>query len=158
MPKKSAGLLVYRVQPGGVEVFLAHPGGPIWAKKDAGSWTIPKGEFEEGEDAWDAARREFREEIGVEPPQAEGVPLVPVTLKSGKKVYAWAVEGDLDSEPRSSNTFTMEWPPQSGRRQEFPEVDRADWFGLEEARRRIHPAQAPLLDELKQLIRRRSST
>src|SRR5262249_10720867 len=139
MPRKSAGLLVYRVTPGhGMEVFLAHPGGPIWAGKDSGSWTIPKGEFEENEDPWDAARREFREEIGSEPPDADARALTPVTLKSGKKVHAWAVTGDLDPGTLRSNTFVMEWPPHSGKRREYPEVDRAAWFSLEEARRRIH--------------------
>jgi predicted NUDIX family NTP pyrophosphohydrolase len=158
MPKQSAGLLVYRVKPTGVEVFLAHPGGPIWAKKDAGSWTIPKGEFQGGEEAWEAARREFEEEIGVAPPAGKGLPLEPVTLKSGKKVFAWALEGDLEAETVRSNTFTMEWPPRSGRNQEFPEVDRAAWFTLEEARRRIHPAQAGFLESLELLIPLRRNT
>lgn len=155
MGKKSAGILVYRVSAeAGIEVFLAHPGGPVWAKKDEGSWTIPKGEFDEGEDAWDAARREFREEIGADPPEGVGVSLAPVTLRSGKRVHAWALRGDLDPATVRSNTFTMEWPPRSGRSREFPEVDRAGWFSLAEARRRIHPAQAPLLDELEVVVQR----
>jgi predicted NUDIX family NTP pyrophosphohydrolase len=151
MPKTSAGLLLYRrIDPNGVvEVLLAHPGGPIWANRDAGSWTIPKGEFEAGEAAWDAARREFREEIGSEAPETDAVPLGSVTLRSGKTVQAWAVEGDLDPGTLRSNTFTMEWPPHSGKRREFPEVDRVAWFTLVEARERIHPAQAPLLDALE---------
>ena len=156
MPKQSAGLLVYRDRPTGREFFLAHPGGPIWARKDYGSWTIPKGEFLGDEEPEAAARREFLEEIGVEPPAARGVPLAPVTLASGKIVYAWAVHGDLTVDEVRSNHFTMEWPPRSGKRQEFPEIDRAAWFPLEEARRRIHPAQAPLLDALEYLLRRES--
>jgi predicted NUDIX family NTP pyrophosphohydrolase len=115
-------------------------------------WTIPKGEFEESENAWDAARREFREEIGAAPPEANAVPLGSVTLKSGKIVHAWAVAGDLDPQAIRSNSFTMEWPPRSGVRREFPEVDRAAWFALAEARRRIHPAQVPFLEALEELL------
>jgi predicted NUDIX family NTP pyrophosphohydrolase len=154
MPRKSAGLLVYRVMPGEVlEVFLAHPGGPIWARKDAGVWTIPKGEFEESEKAWDAARREFQEEIGERPPELNAVELGAVTLKSGKTIQAWAVEGEVDPRRLRSNTFTMEWPPHSGERREFPEVDRAAWFALAEARLRIHSAQIPFLDALEEFFR-----
>lgn len=154
MAKKSAGLLVYRVRPGnGIEVFLVHPGGPIWAKKDEGVWSIPKGEFDESEDALVAARREFVEEVGQDPPTGSARPLAPVRLKSGKTVYAWAMEGDVDPAALRSNLFTMDWPPYSGKRAQFPEVDRAAWFSLGEARRRINAGQAPLLTELEALLR-----
>src|SRR5215510_5349556 len=150
MPKTSAGLLVYRVasqkQP---EVFLVHPGGPIWAKKDMGVWSIPKGLREPDEEGLATARREFLEEVGQSPPSGMAIPLKPVTLLSGKVVQAWAVEGDVDAASLRSNTFAMEWPPHSGKRAQFPEVDRAAWFSLAEARRRIHPGQAPLIDELE---------
>jgi len=147
MPKESAGLLLYRRREEALEVLLVHPGGPFWAKKDAGAWTIPKGELAPGEAPLDAARREFREETGQEvagPFHA----LRPVRQAGGKTVYAWAVAGELDAAAIQSNTFEMEWPPRSGRRRAFPEIDRAQWFALEEARRRINPAQAALLDEL----------
>jgi len=147
MRKESAGLLLYRRREEALEVLLVHPGGPFWAKKDAGAWTIPKGELAPGEAPLDAARREFREETGQEvagPFHA----LRPVRQAGGKTVYAWAVAGELDAAAIQSNTFEMEWPPRSGRRRAFPEIDRAQWFALEEARRRINPAQAALLDEL----------
>ncbi len=139
---------MYRGRGGVLEVFLVHPGGPFFAKKDLGFWGIPKGEIDEGEDALAAARREFEEETGF---HAGGVvlPLTPVTQKGGKIVRAWAVEGDCDPKKMKSNTFTMEWPPRSGRRQEFPEVDRAGWFSLDEAKRKINPAQISFLDELQ---------
>lgn len=146
-PTTSAGLLLYRRATTGLEVLLVHPGGPYWARKDLGAWTIPKGEIETGEDALAAARREFAEETGADV-GGTFVPLSPVTMKSGKIVYAWAVEGDLDVGAVTSATFTLEWPPRSGRQQQFPEVDRAAWFDIAEARRRILPAQAPLLDDL----------
>lgn len=125
-----------------------HPGGPFWAKKDAGAWSIPKGEVAPGEDELSTAKREFEEELGF-PPQGELIPLGSVTLKSGKVVRAWAFEGDCDPKAIKSNTFTVEWPPRSGRRQEFPEVDRAGFFSLEEARKKINPGLAELLDRLR---------
>lgn len=142
---------MYRGWGGVLEVFLVHPGGPFFAKKDLGSWGIPKGEIDEGEDALAAARREFEEETGF---KAGGAvfPLTPVTQKGGKIVQAWAVEGDCDPKNMKSNTFTMEWPPRSGRRQEFPEVDRAGWFGMDEAKRKINPAQISFLEELQRAI------
>ncbi|HEV8226569.1 MAG TPA: NUDIX domain-containing protein [Methylomirabilota bacterium] len=146
MPKRSAGLLMYRRREGHVEVLLVHPGGPFWMKKDAGAWSIPKGEYDEGEDAFAAATREFQEETGL---VAQG-PFLPLAQarQSGKIIQAWAFEGDCQPESLRSSTFALEWPPRSGRRQEFPEVDRAEWFGLEEARRKIIPGQVALLDEL----------
>jgi predicted NUDIX family NTP pyrophosphohydrolase len=147
MPKRSAGLLMYRRSRGSLEVLLVHPGGPFWMKKDLGAWSIPKGEYEAGEEPLAAAAREFEEETGL---VAEGpyTPLRSITQQGGKVVQAWAFEGDCDAESLKSTTFSLEWPPRSGRRQEFPEVDRGGWFSLEEARRRILPAQAALLDEL----------
>ncbi len=154
MTRKSAGLLVYRHpppgEPGGLEVLLVHPGGPFWARKDLGAWSIPKGEFED-EDALAAARRELREELGSDI-EGDFTPLQPVRQRSGKVVYAWAVRGDLDPATIRSNTFTMEWPPRSGKTAEFPEVDRAGWFGLDEARRKILPAQVGLIDQLEALV------
>ena len=151
MPRQSAGLLLYRRSVHGIEVFLAHPGGPFWAKKDAGAWSIPKGEMEPGEIGLNAARREFREEIGVDI-QGMFLPLDPVRLAGGKVVQAWAVEGECDTAAVVSNTFPLEWPPRSGRIVEFPEVDRAAWFDLAEARLRISPGQVPLLDQLESLV------
>ena len=148
--KQSAGLLVYRRREGGVEVLLVHPGGPFWAKKDEGAWSIPKGEFTEGEDPLEAAKREFQEETGLSV-DGEFRPLQPIRQKSGKTVHAFAVEADLEIARFRSNTFGMEWPPKSGRMQEFPEVDRAEWFTLDAARRKIHAGQAALLDELPRL-------
>ena len=150
-PRPSAGLLVYRRGAHGVEVLLVHPGGPYWARKDAGAWTIPKGVIEPGEEPLQAARREFQEETGSSIGGAF-VPLRPVTMKSGKVVHAWAVSGDIDPSAITSVTFAIEWPPRSGRQQQFPEVDRAAWFTVDEARRRILPAQAPLLDDLLRQI------
>ena len=151
MVKNSAGLLLYRFRGGNLEVFLVHPGGPFWAKKDLGVWSIPKGEMDEGEELLDAARREFEEETGFRP---EGIfrEMTPVTQRSGKIVHAWAVEGDCDSTAIQSNTFTLEWPPRSGRQQEFPEVDRAGWFDLDTAREKILDGQRGLLDELRSLV------
>ena len=145
--RHSAGLLLYRRSGTGLEVFLVHPGGPFWAKKDAGAWTIPKGEIGEGEDPLEAAKREFAEEIGVRL-EGEFRALAPIRQKGGKTVLAWAVEGDCDPAAVRSNLFSMEWPPKSGKQAEFPEVDRAEWFTIEEAKRRLLPAQIPLLDEL----------
>ena len=127
---------------------MAHPGGPFWASRDTGAWTIPKGEIGEGEDPLSAARREFHEETGLTAGE-QALPLAPLRQRSGKLVLAWAVEGDCDPEAIRSNLFEMEWPPRSGRTAQFPEIDRAAWFGLDEARRRILPAQAPFLDEVE---------
>lgn len=148
MPKKtSAGILLYRRRGDALEVFLVHPGGPFWAKKDLGAWSLPKGEFEAGEDPLEAAKREFTEETGF-PIDGEFRPLQPLRQPSGKTIYAWAVEGDCDPAELRSNTFEMEWPPKSGKRAAFPEVDRAEWFSLEEARERILAGQAPFLDQV----------
>jgi len=151
MAKVSAGILMYRRRGGALEVFLVHPGGPFFIKKDIGVWSIPKGEIDEGEDALAAAKREFEEETGF---KAEGkfFPLSHVTQKGGKIVQAWAVEGDCDPEKMKSNMFTMEWPPHSGRPQEFPEMDSAGWFAVNEAREKIISAQISFLDELLQKI------
>ena len=133
------------------EVFLVHPGGPLWKNKDIGAWSIPKGEFEEGEDPLDAARREFREETGI---SVDGrfISLTPVKQKSGKLVHAWALEKDIDPDTIVSNTFDLEWPPRSGRRIAVPEVDRCGWFTLAEARQKILPGQEPVLNELAALL------
>lgn len=153
--KKSAGLLLYRDAVGRLEVLLVHPGGPFWAKKDAGAWSIPKGEIGEGEDPLAAAKREFEEETGTRPP-GEAIALPPRRQAGGKLVHAWAVRGDLDPAALKSTTFTLEWPPRSGRRQEFPEVDRAAWFTLDEARGKILKSQAPFLDDLERIAGRSS--
>jgi predicted NUDIX family NTP pyrophosphohydrolase len=148
MPKRSAGLLLYRRRQGEVEVLLVHPGGPFWAKKDEGAWSIPKGEYDPEEDPLDAAWREFKEETNCE---TAGDPLSLGSLKqpSGKIVQAWALEGDCDAAAIRSNTFTLEWPPKSGRNQEFPEVDKAAWFSLKAARSKILQGQVGFLDELE---------
>jgi Predicted NTP pyrophosphohydrolase len=151
--KKSAGILLYRLHHGAPQVMLVHPGGPFWKNKDAGVWSIPKGEPNEGEDPLDAALREFREETGIPIKKSTCTPLTPVKQKAGKLVLAWAMEGDLDTTAINSNTFNMEWPPHSGKTQSFPEVDRAGWFGLEEAREKINPGQVPLLNELEKIIK-----
>ena len=143
----SAGVLLYRVRDGALEVFLVHPGGPFWRRKDEGAWSIPKGEVEEGAEPLATALREFEEETGTAL-HGEGVPLSPVRQPGGKLVRAWAVEGDIDPASIVSNMFAMEWPPRSGRRQEFPEVDRAEWFSVEEARVKLNAAQAEFLDRL----------
>jgi predicted NUDIX family NTP pyrophosphohydrolase len=149
MAKRSAGIVLHRSGAAGPEVLLVHPGGPFWAKRDLGAWSIPKGEYDDGEDPLACARREFAEELGSPPPDgAEPVDLGEVRQKGGKVVMAWAIAGDFDAAAIRSNTFEMEWPPRSGTTREFPEVDRAEWFGLDEARERILPAQAPLLDRL----------
>ena len=152
MPKTSAGMLMYRLREGVLEVLLVHPGGPFWRKKDEGAWSIPKGEAEPGEDLLAVARREFCEELGL---TATGhfTPLTPVRQKGGKLVHAWAFEGDCDPAAIRSNTFTIEWPPKSGRPMEFPEVDKAAFFPLKAAKRKIHAAQAALLDQLDRLLR-----
>lgn len=146
----SAGLLLYRRRPG-LEVFLVHPGGPFWAKKDAGAWSIPKGLIGADETPLAAARREFTEETGGEV-DGRFRALTPVTQRGGKVVHAWAIEGDCDPADLRSNLFALEWPPRSGLIQHFPEVDRAAWFPIDEARTRVLAAQAPLLDELAALL------
>ena len=147
--RKSAGLLLFRRTGDALEVLLVHPGGPFWAKRDLGAWSIPKGECEEGEDPRVTAWREFAEELGSPAPEGDALDLGEVRQKAGKTVLAWAVAGDLDADRITSNTFEMEWPPRSGRTQSFPEVDRAGWFGLAEARERINPAQVELLERLR---------
>jgi predicted NUDIX family NTP pyrophosphohydrolase len=146
--RRSAGLLLFRRTERGPEVLLGHMGGPFFARRDAGAWTVPKGEYDPEEPAWEAARREFEEELGVAPPDGEAVPLGEVRQTGGKVVTVWAVEGDLDPEAVSPGTFTMEWPPKSGRTAEFPELDRVRWFGLDAAREVIVSAQAAFLDRL----------
>jgi predicted NUDIX family NTP pyrophosphohydrolase len=152
MAKVSAGLVMYRVRGGRIEVLLVHPGGPHWARKDAGAWSIPKGLVEEGEDPLEAARREFGEETGCAPPPGvEGSPYVAlgsIRQKAGKTVYGWAFEGDCDAGAVRSNLMTLEWPPRSGKFVEVPEVDRAEWFPLDQARGKIIEAQADLLERL----------
>ncbi len=147
--RTSAGILLYRHGPGGLEVLLAHPGGPFHVRKDAGHWTIPKGEVEPGEALIDVARREFAEETGSLSPPVDPIELGDVHQKSGKRVVGWAIEGDLDAATAESNTFDMEWPPRSGIRATFPEIDRVAWYDVPEARRRIKAAQAPFLDRLE---------
>jgi len=149
VPARSAGLLLHRTRNGTREVLLVHPGGPFWASRDAGAWSIPKGEVEAGEEPRDTARREFEEELGLPaPPAAALEPLGEVRQRAGKVVEAWAAEHDLDPEGTVPGTFELEWPPRSGRRASFPEVDRAAWFGLAEARMKLNPAQVALLDAL----------
>jgi predicted NUDIX family NTP pyrophosphohydrolase len=147
MPRVSAGLLLYRRRGPVLEVLLVHPGGPFWRNRDLGAWSIPKGEAEAGEALLDVARRELREEIGVDVDGAF-LPLTPVRQAGGKIVHAWAIAADVDPQTIVSHTFQVEWPPRSGRQQTFPEVDRAEWFGVDEARRRILSGQRPLIDEL----------
>lgn len=148
--KRSAGILLHRTRSGKLEVFLVHPGGPLWARKDAGAWTIPKGELDDAEAPLAAAKREFAEETGFAI-EGEFVALAPVRQRSGKIVLAWAVEGDCDAAAIRSNTFALEWPPKSGRVRDVPEIDRAEWFPVAEARTKILPAQVPLLEELQKL-------
>jgi predicted NUDIX family NTP pyrophosphohydrolase len=150
---RSAGLLLYRRRDdGALEVLLGHMGGPFWARKDERAWSIPKGEHPDDEDALAAARREFAEETGTPPPDGPTLDLGEVRQSGGKRVTAWAVEGDLDPDRIESNTFELEWPPRSGRRQEFPEIDRAGWFDLEAARRKVVKGQVPLLDRLEERL------
>jgi predicted NUDIX family NTP pyrophosphohydrolase len=153
MPRRSAGILLHRERGGMVEVLLVHPGGPMWARRDAGAWSIPKGEHESGEDPEAAARREFEEELGTAAPAGEATDLGEVRQKSGKLVRAWSLEGDLDAAHITSNTLQLEWPPRSGKWIEIPEVDRAEWFPLKVAREKINPAQAELLDRLEVRVR-----
>ena len=151
MAKASAGLVMYRVRGAHLEVLLVHPGGPLWAKKDLGAWSIPKGEVSLEDDELSTAKREFEEETGLRP-QGEFLPLGKITQKSGKTVRAWAFAGDCDPAALRSNTFSMEWPPHSGKKQAFPEIDRAAFFSLAEAKEKINPAQIGLLEELAQRL------
>ena len=154
MPKRTAGLLLYREASGGLEVLLVHPGGPFWKNKDEGAWSIPKGMVDEGEDPFDAAIREFHEETGGTA-AGEPITLEPLRQKSGKVLHAWAMLGEFNPAALRSNTFSTEWPPKSGRQQEFPEVDRAAWFSMEEAGRRILQGQAALLSDLRRKLAQR---
>jgi predicted NUDIX family NTP pyrophosphohydrolase len=154
MAKKSAGLLMFRRASGGVEVFLVHPGGPFWARKDEGAWSIPKGEYAPGEDPLETAKREFQEETGFQA-SGEFIPLSSLKQPSGKVISAWALEGDCDAASIRSNTFSMEWPPRSGKQQEFPEVDRAGWFTIPAAKEKVLRGQVPFLDELKEILKRK---
>jgi predicted NUDIX family NTP pyrophosphohydrolase len=147
MSKKSAGLLLFREGAAGLEVLLVHPGGPFWAKKDEGAWSIPKGEFTDEEDPLAAAKREMEEETGVVP-VGEFLRLEPLRQAGGKLVFAWALRADFDASQLKSNMFSMEWPPKSGKHKEFPEIDRAEWFGMEPARVKILKGQAAFLDQL----------
>lgn len=149
--RKSAGLLMYRRKGRAVEVLLIHPGGPLWARKDLGAWSIPKGEYSHAEDPLDAALREFKEETGFDA-EGEFIELPEIRQKGGKMIKAWAVEGDLQPGAIRSNTFRMEWPPHSGRVADFPEVDRGAWFPMETARVKILKSQEPLLDHLETLL------
>jgi len=151
MLKRSAGLLLYRIQEGRVEVLLVHPGGPFWAKKDQGAWSIPKGEIEAGEDPFSTAKREFEEELGFAP-QGKFTKLETVKQKGGKTIQAWAFEGNCEPSSVRSNTFVMEWPPRSGKEREFPEIDRAEFFEIRDAKQRINAAQTELLSELEHLL------
>jgi predicted NUDIX family NTP pyrophosphohydrolase len=149
----SAGILLWRRRTDGFEVLLVHPGGPFHAARDDGAWSIPKGEIDDGEDPLAAARREFAEETGFDP-SPPFAPLPPVRQRAGKRVLAWAAEGDLDPAAIVSNTFELEWPPRSGRMRTYPEVDRAGWFPLDAARTKLLAGQLPLLDALEQALRR----
>ncbi|MDQ6841936.1 MAG: NUDIX domain-containing protein [Actinomycetota bacterium] len=152
MAAASAGILLHREREGELEVLLVHPGGPAWAKRDAGAWSIPKGEYDAAEDPLQAARREFAEELGSAPPDGPARELGGIRQKSGKRVEAWAIAGDLDASAITSNTCQVQWPPRSGRMIEIPEVDRAQWFSPEDARERINPAQVALLERLEALL------
>src|SRR5215211_8539638 len=154
MPKRSAGILLYRLRTGPPQVLLVHPGGPFWEKKDLGAWSIPKGEYAQGEDPRACALREFEEELGAPAPADALTGLGTTRLASGKLVTAWAAEGDLDPASVTSNTFTLEWPPRSGVMREFAEVDRSQWFSLTDARRWINPAQVELLERLGEELER----
>jgi predicted NUDIX family NTP pyrophosphohydrolase len=150
--KNSAGIFLYRIRSEALEVFLVHPGGPFWARKDAGAWSIPKGEFEEGGDPLETAKREFFEEIGL-PVDGRFVALTPQKQRGGKLVQAWAVEADIDASCVRSNTFSMEWPPRSGTQQEFPEIDKGEWFTIPVAREKLLAGQCGFLEELEKKLR-----
>jgi predicted NUDIX family NTP pyrophosphohydrolase len=150
--RRSAGIVVHRGAGSALQVLLVHPGGPLWARRDAGAWSIPKGEYEPGEDSLAAARREFEEELGTAPPGGQAQDLGDVRQKGGKVVHGWAIPGDLEFGSITSNTIEIEWPPRSGKRLEIPEVDRAEWFPIEVAREKINPAQVGLLDRLGEIL------
>jgi predicted NUDIX family NTP pyrophosphohydrolase len=150
--KRSAGILMYKRAGGEIRLLLVHPGGPFWARKDLGAWSIPKGEYEPGEDPLAAAKREFAEELGAEP-RGEFIELGELVQPSRKLITAWAVEGDFDTRALKSNTFELEWPPKSGRKQTFPEVDRAEWFSVAAARKKILPGQSGFIDRLLTCLR-----
>jgi predicted NUDIX family NTP pyrophosphohydrolase len=155
MPKKSAGILWYRIQNNGMEVFLVHPGGPFWRNKDVGTWSIPKGEFEEGEDPLQAAKREMKEETGIDANRvctSLFIELKPVRQKSGKIIYAWTAQGDFNASELTSNSFELEWPPKSGKNATFPEVDKGEWFTIGEAKKRILSYQLPLIIQLEEVV------
>jgi predicted NUDIX family NTP pyrophosphohydrolase len=155
--RRSAGLLLYRRRPNsGIEVLLAHPGGPVWEKRDEGAWTVPKGEFHDGEQAWDVARREFEEETGHPPPDGQPIALGEIRQKGGKFVEAWALEGDLDPATAHSNTFPFQWPPRSGKWITIPEIDRVEWFTPDAARKRIKDTQIPFIDRLLEALGERT--
>lgn len=148
MPKLSAGLLLYRDRDGQLEVLIGHPGGPFWARRDDGAWSVPKGEYDPAEDPWTVAQREFAEEVGKPPPAGPPLELAPVRQPGGKTVTVFAVHADLDLTGAVSNTFTLEWPPKSGRTQEFPEIDRLAWFDIATAREKLLKGQRPVLEHL----------
>ena len=155
MPRVSAGLLMYRIQEGKLQVLFAHPGGPFFKNKDEGAWSIPKGEVEPGEDLLETAKREFEEETGITP-KGPFIALTPITQKGGKIVHAWAFEDDCDPSAIVSNTFTIEWPPKSGQQMEFPEIDRADFFDVAAAKRKVKAAQVALIEELEGIAKRKT--
>ena len=155
MNKKSAGILMYRLNQPGTQVLLVHPGGPYWQNKDTGVWSIPKGEFDDNEQALDAANsREFKEETGITP-SGKFEELAPVKLKSGKTIYAWALQGNANTEHITSNRILIEWPPKSGKQIEIPEVDKASWFAMDIAKEKINAGQVPLLEQLEKMLQRR---
>ncbi len=155
MSKKSAGLLLFRIRKNSTEFFLVHPGGPFWKNKDLGAWSIPKGEFTEEEDPLEAAKREFEEETGMKPPE-KFLELTPLKQKSGKLIFAWAAEANIDAENIHSNSFELEWPPHSGKKQKFPEIDHAAWFDVTEAKAKIISGQFPFIEELIRLLKNKS--
>jgi predicted NUDIX family NTP pyrophosphohydrolase len=148
VPKLSAGLLLYRIVDHNLEVLIGHPGGPFWARKDDGAWSIPKGEYTEGEDPWTVAQREFEEELGKRPPDGPHIEFAPIKQPSGKVITVFAVRGDLDLEGTYSNTFELEWPKGSGNVKEYPEIDRVGWFSVAAARSKLLKGQQPFLDRL----------
>lgn len=150
--KKSAGILLYRIRDSKIEVFLVHPGGPFWIRKDVNAWSVPKGEFTDEEDPLATARREFEEETGI-PVKGDFLELKPVIQKGGKQVFCYACKGNIDPEAIKSNTFEMEWPPRSGKKQTFPEIDRGQWFDSAESKIKIIESQSAFVDELEKLIR-----